>query len=106
MNEKIVNFNREYNSWKEEYINIPKIKLYNFLKSNDIDILKKLDIEIENRVYSEYEYHLIEMNLYEYYEEKNNRIKQTKELKKRGVEKKEYEEILNIFNKISSYYNL
>ena len=46
------------------------------------------------------------MLLYEYYEEsKKGILKQSKQLSNKKITKKEYEEILNQFDKISSYYN-
>ena len=47
------------------------------------------------------------MIIYSYYEvDEEGNIKINDRLLKKGINKKEYEEILNKFSSISSYYNL
>lgn len=90
---------KEYNLWEQEYINKVKINILCFMNSKCLEKLKKLNIIIDKRKYTEYEFHIIEMQLYEWYNE-------LEKLKKLNFTKKEYEDILNIFRKISSYYEL
>ncbi len=107
MDENIEKTNKTYEKWEETYINMPKIELNNFFNSNDLEILKKIGIEIEDKIYTEYEYHIIEMILYKYYEvDENDQIKQVDKLIEKNVKLEEYEKILDIFSHISSYYNL
>ena len=105
MNENINDSN--INILREKYANMPKINFMHFLKSVNIETLEKLGIYIENRKYTEYEYDIIVMKIYNYHEvDKDSTILQIDKLTSKNVTKNEYEEILDIFNKISSYYNL
>ena len=91
--------------FKKDYIN----KRFIDIKINDFEkkIINKLGIKILNKFYTEYEYHKIEMIIYSYYEvDEEGNIKINDRLLKKGINKKEYEEILNKFSSISSYYNL
>lgn len=91
--------------FKKDYIN----KRFIDIKINDFEkkIINKLGIKILNKLYTEYEYHKIEMIIYSYYEvDEEGNIKINDRLLKKGINKKEYEEILNKFSSISSYYNL
>lgn len=107
MNEKKNNSNSKNYEWEKKYFNNKKIEIINFLNFNQINILKKFEIFIEDRKYTEYEYNVIEMILYKYYEtDINDNIIKNEKLNERGVTLKEYEEILKVFIKISSYYNL
>ena len=96
-----------YNTWLNNYKKIKKIDFHKFLNPQNLSLLEKLGIKIKKIKYTEYEFDLIEMLLYEYYEEnKKGLLKQSKQLSNKKITKKEYEEILNQFDKISSYYNL
>lgn len=107
MNENLKNSNKSIKEIKNEYVNNPKIDLIKFLREKDLDILKKFGIEVQNKSYTEYEYQIIEMKLYDYYKKYDNPcVVKNKKLIQFGINKKQYEEILDIFNKISSYYNL
>lgn len=95
-----------YNTWLNNYNKIPKIDFHKFLNPQNLSLLEKIGIKINKIKYTEYEFDLIEMLLYEYYEEsKKGILKQSKQLSNKKITKKEYEEILNQFDKISSYYN-
>lgn len=107
MTENDKNSNIDYNKWENEYTTIERIEISKNFTVGELNTLKKLGIVLVEKKYTEYEYHRIEMILYSYYEEdENGNVIQTEILKEKGVEKKEYEEILNRFSKISSYYNL
>lgn len=107
MNENKNYYNRKNYEWEKEYFDNKKIEIINFLNLNHISILKKLEIFIEDKKYTEYEYNIIEMILYNYYEtDINDKLIKNEKLNKRGITLKEYEEILNVFTKISSYYKL
>ena len=107
MSENFESSSIRYDKWKEEYFSNKKIELKKNFNHYELETLKKLGVIIESNKYTEYEYHKIEMILYSYYgEEGKGNIIQTEIRKEKGIEKKEYEEILNRFSKISSYYNL
>ena len=57
---------------KKDYYNIPKINVYAiFNESKNIwalNILKKLGIKLENKLYTEYEFECLRVDVAEYYE--------------------------------------
>lgn len=88
---------------KKKYYEQKKINLIEFLNKKDIEILKKFNIFIENRLYSEYEYDSIEEELFLYNKEDNSK---NEILKVKKIKIVDYEKILKKFNRISSIYNL
>lgn len=107
MIKNLKNCNLKYSKWKEEYYSNKRIELKKNFNHYELETLNKLGIIVERNKYTEYEYHIMEMLLYSYYEEdEKGNIVETERLKEKGIEKKEYEEILDKFSKISSYYNL
>lgn len=88
---------------KKKYYEQKKINLIEFLNKKDIEILKKFNIFIENRLYSEYEYDSIEEELFLYNKEDNSK---NEILKVKKIKIVDYEKLLKKFNRISSIYNL
>lgn len=88
----------EYEKWKEKYFKSKIINFYKHLNEEDIKILRKLEIVIENKIYTEYEFDIIEEKLITYYEKDNQLIN--------GVTRKQYNNILRKFDKISDIYKI
>ena len=79
-----------------------KIDIYKYLDDEKRDILKRLEIDIEDRLYTEYEYDILDEKVLEYYTDPNDEeLKPIKLLSKKGVSREEYNKILEIFEKIS-----
>lgn len=55
-----------YEIWNEQYHNKKIIKLINYLTDDEINILDKLGINIEDKKYTEYEFDIIKQKLNEY----------------------------------------
>lgn len=96
---------------EKEYYKEKKINMIKYFDDIDICILKKLGINIENRLYSEYEYACIEEEVFLYnfgFENIMHKTdyKRNEILKLKKISKKQYHNILEKFNKISSIYNL
>ena len=83
----------------EKYRVNKNINLLNFFSKSDINVLKKLNIKIKNRLYSEYELDMIEEKILEYYEDDD--ILCSKKLVDVKVSKEEYRRLLNILDKIT-----
>ena len=81
--------------------------LYLVILIKKIEILGKLEIFIENKLYTEREFEIINEKLLEYYSETNDKkIKQNHLLKEANITKTEYKKILSIFSKIASDYDI
>ena len=80
-----------------------------FLSHDDIELLKKLEIEIDlSKIYTEYEYDVLEMDLIAYYDEAEdidgNKLPAERKLEDYNVSKENYERILEIFYNIGVKY--
>lgn len=101
--------NLEYENWTAKYFNEKIVDFNKYLNKEDIQILEKLGIEIENRIYTEYEFDMIEQNLLKYYKNieklENTDDKYTKILINE-VTIEQYNNILQKFSKISLQYKI
>jgi len=81
-------------SWKDKYYNTPSIDIKEEFTQEELDILSKLKIDYEDKVYTIYEYDLMKQKFYEYYYKKQDEWKMRrykKSLHSVGVSIKEYE---------------
>ncbi len=101
--------NLEYENWTQKYFNEKIVDFSKYLNKEDMQILEKLGIEIENRIYTEYEFDMIEQNLLKYYKSieklQNNDTKCTKMLINE-ITIEQYNNILQKFSKISLEYKI
>lgn len=99
-----------FEEWQNKYCNNELIDLKKYLDSNDIELLKKLDIDIKDKLYSNYEFDLLEGKLLRYYKNEKEMSKEDLELSKpldnTGVSRADYNVLLEKFNKISDDYNI
>ncbi len=96
------NFN--YEKWHEEYKQKEFIEVKKYFKEKNIEVLEKLNIQIMDKLYTGYEFDLLDDELMLYYE--NNITKQNKKLKEKGVTVKEYNELIEKTEQILKDYNL
>lgn len=89
----------DYDVARQNYINKKKIDIYNYLTQKQIEILSKLNIIIENKLYTIYDFDIKQSELLKYI---NNKQK----LYDINITDEEYNEIINIFYKISDEYKL
>lgn len=92
MSERLDKFLKEYST--NEFLDI-----YHFFTKEQLEIIKRLGLKIENRKYSVSDYDALRMEIIRFYNEPND-------LSKTDVTKKECELIIDIFQKISNSYNL
>lgn len=60
----------EFEKWKNKYYGEKIVDFSNFFKKSDIEILEKLEIKVDlTKIYTEYEYDLLDMELISYYED-------------------------------------
>lgn len=100
-----------YEKWKEKYYNKKYIEIEKYLTEFDFDILAKLGIEVENKIYTEHEFEVLNMNLLEYYDDPEEDLSEEekqyqKSLEGTNVSREDYNKVLDRINEINSIYNL
>lgn len=101
--------NKVYNEWEKKYRNEKIVNPMKHLKENCLDTLKKLNINVENREYTEYEYDLLKGEVSLYYKEDDynkDDLAVVKSLEGTGVSQEEYDELINNFNEIDEVLKL
>ena len=102
------NFN--YNEWSNNYHNKKVIEISKYLDENDINILNRLGIKIEESLCSEYQYDIIKQQLYMYSiddeDEDDPEIQKElksyqKSLENTGVSQEEVENLIDKLEKIN-----
>lgn len=94
----------ESDKWRDKYYNKQFIDLNKYLDEDNIKILNKLGITIEQKIYTEYEYDILEQKVLEYYKDEDTdeeELQYVKSLEDRGVSNEEYQNLLKIFDKIT-----
>lgn len=93
--------NEKYNEWNNKYHKLEYIDLKSLFDEDELNILRKLGIEIKNKKYTEYEYELIEMELGYYMEideEDPDVVKTLESTKKsiadKGVTQEEFDKLI------------
>ena len=99
--------NFDYDKWSEIYYNKKILDIYDYLDENDISLLNKLGVKIEDKFCSEYQYDIIKQQLSAYYVDDEESPEAQEELKKYqksleevGVTQEEYDTLLEKFDKI------
>lgn len=92
MSERLDKFLKEYST--KEFLDI-----YHFFTKEQLEIINRLGLKIEDKKYSVFDYDALRMEILKFYHE-------PKELDKTDVTKEECELILDTFQKISTDYNL
>lgn len=96
---------KNYKLCNKNYYDDKIINFKNYLAKDDIVILNKFDIFLEDREYTEYEFDVIEEKIFLYYSDKNK-----EELKefflKNEINFEQYRLLLEKFNKIASDYKI
>lgn len=100
---------KEYKEWDEKYHNLEVIDVKKHLSSKDIKILKKLGIIVKNKIYTEYEFECLTMDLLAYYDDPEMDLsEEEKEFQKSldgtNVSREEYNEVLNKVQKINERF--
>lgn len=101
---EVMNFDK----WYEKYSTKEIVDLKKHLSQSDFDIIKKLNIKIKDKIYTEQEFEYLDMDLLAFYrneEEMNEEeLKESKPLPD-SVKRIDYNILLEKMNKISEEYN-
>ena len=96
----------DFDSWYDKYSTDEIVDMKKYLNRADINLLKKLNIKIKNKIYTEQEVEILNMDLLSYYvadDMDEDELKQSKLLPK-DVSREEYNNLLEKINKISEDY--
>lgn len=96
-------------AWKERYYNKRNIDVMKYLNSEDIELVEKLGIKVEKKLYSNYEFDIINCLLIRYYIDEDmseEELAESKTLEGTGVTREEYNLLIEKFENISLDYNL
>ena len=96
---------KNFDEWHERYKTKEVIHIKSNLDSNDIEILRKLGIEIEDKTYTCYEFDVIDGELILYYLDDDmteEERKESKPLDGTGVSRSEYNWVLKKFEIMQS----
>lgn len=91
------NICEEISKWQKEYDKKPLVDLSQYFTTKDKEIIKKLNIVLNDKVYTEYEFECLEMDLIAFY-------KQKEILKNIGITYNEIKRIWNICDTIREDY--
>ena len=92
----------DFDSWYDKYSTEEIVDIKKFLNRDDINLLKKLNIKIKNKIYTEQEVEILNMDLLSYYiadDMDDEELKQSKLLPK-DVNREEYNKLLDKINRI------
>ena len=96
----------DFDSWYDKYSTEEIADIKKFLGMDDINLLKKLNIKIKNKIYTEQEVEILNMDLLSYYiadDMDEEEINMSKDLPK-DVSREEYNKLLEKINKITEDY--
>ena len=96
----------DFDSWYDKYSTDEIVDIKKFLGMDDINLLKKLNIKIKNKIYTEQEVEILIMDLLSYYIADDMEIEELKMSKNlpKDISREEYNNLLEKINKISEDY--
>lgn len=90
----------KYEDWKEEYYKQEKVDLKKYFSENNFEVLKKLGIEVLDKVYTESEFESLYDSILEFDEDEKEEY-----LENNGISQEEYNNILEKLDTINQEYN-
>ena len=99
---------KEYENWSETYHNKEVVDLKKHFTEKDLETLKKLGIKILDKIYTEYEFELLNMLVIKYYKDDDlskEELELCSDLEPTGVSQEELEKLIEKINKINLIYN-
>ena len=96
----------DFDSWYDKYSTDEIVDIKKYLDRADINLLKKLNIKIKNKIYTEQKVEILNMDLLSYYiadDMDEEELKGSKALPQ-NVSREEYNKLLEKINKISEDY--
>lgn len=97
-----------YEKWRGQYYNKEVVDLKKHFTENEFKMLENLKIKIKDKIYTEYEFELLNMELLAYYEDDDmseEELEMVKTLEGTGVTKYEYNKLVKKCEEINKLYN-
>lgn len=105
---KKIIIDEEYNNWNEKYHNKKFIDLFMYFSPKQKETLKKFDITLEEKLYTEFEFDVIDGKLILFYKNEDEmneeELKECKELPN-GIDRVQFDELLAVMSKVREKYN-
>lgn len=100
---------KEYKEWDEKYHNLEVVDVKKNLSLGDRRILKKLGIVVKNKIYTEFEFECLTMDLLAYYDDPEMDLSEKekkfqKSLEGTNVTREQYNEVLSKVQKINENF--
>lgn len=103
-----IDYRELHRKWKEKYFNKELVDLKKYFNEKDFEIISKLRIEIKDKIYTEYEFELLDGEVIDYYKSDDmdeEELKMGKNLEETGVSIEEYNQLLDKIHNINIEYN-
>ena len=96
----------DFDSWYDKYSTDEIVDIKKYLNRYDITLLKKLNIKTKNKIYTEQEFEILNMDLLSYYVADDMEIEELKMSKNlpKDISREEYNKLLEKINKITEDY--
>lgn len=92
-----------FEEWQKYYRGKPIVDFYSDLTQDDVEVLKKLGIDVKKELYTEYEYEMLKCDVGAYYKDDDygeEDLKYVKPLENTGVSLERYQELLDKMDKL------
>lgn len=97
-----------YEEWNEKYHNEKFIDLFKYFSPEQKELLKKFDITLEEKLYTEFEFDVIDEKLILFYKNEEEmdeeQLKECEELPD-GIDRAQFDELLAVMSKAREEYN-
>lgn len=97
----------DYEKWNEKYHNEEVVDLKKHLTEDEINIIEKLGIKLKDKIYTEYELEVLNMDILAYYKSDDmskEELEMAKSLDNTGVSQDEYNRLLDKLESINKSY--
>ena len=101
------NNNKDFEIWKDKYMNKPMVDLKKHFTEAEFEILKKLGIKILDKLYTEYEFEQLDMDVISFYKDDQmtpEELEMCKDLEATGVSREDYNKLVRKISDINIQY--
>ena len=98
----------KFKEWQKNYHEKEIINLKKELTNKEQEIIESLGIKLKNKIYTEYEYESLKINLIKYYKNDDMDKEELDNVKPlvNGINRDEYNELLKKFDKLDKKYEV
>lgn len=99
---------KKYLKWNDEYHNKEIVELKKHFTDEELKIIEKLGVKIKEKIYTEYEFERLNMDLLAYYKDNDmseEELKQVKNLEDTGVTREQYNNLMEKIETVNGIYH-